>query len=146
MGRQPLGDGLTVEYVHERYPRELGDYAHHLMGLNALAPRPLRRVLPRVPLLTRDEQWEELTTLRQALDALPDTPRDKNGVVQVSHLSTWGGRTTALIRDEQGEVVVSGVANCSPLDRYTKATGRVKALGNALAFLKRQNAAERNAA
>lgn len=51
-------------------------------------------------------------------------------------LAHQGGRTIVRIF-KGGELVTSGEAVCSPLDRFCKRTGLVKALGRALGSLSR---------
>jgi hypothetical protein len=128
-------EGCTVEYQHERYGRSDGDYLHYAAELNTRTPRRNRRTLPAIKPLDRIGQREEYDAVLRANGLTREEAAA--GKTRVSHLSSWGGRTLAIIRDEHGEILASGQARCSPLDLYSKKDGRAKALGDALSFLKR---------
>ncbi len=51
-------------------------------------------------------------------------------------MESRGGATVAHVRE--GERRSTGVALCNPVDNFNKATGRVKALGRALASAERK--------
>jgi len=76
-------------------------------------------------------QWKD------AEECFPRTKPIHEIVEGNEELSTFGGKTKAVLKNAEGEVVAVGEALCAPVDPFVKYVGSVKALGRAVSSLHR---------